>query len=85
MYGFIKDYVMKDGHIYALPLSCYANMMSLNTKLLTEKLGYEVPTSWKGLLTILADISNNKRLEETPEVMIAEPATPRMIFRSQVF
>ena len=49
MYGFIKDYVMKDGHIYALPLPpCYANMMSLNTKLLTEKLGYEVPTSWKG-------------------------------------
>ena len=22
MYGFLKDYVMKDGHIYALPLSC---------------------------------------------------------------
>ena len=85
MYGFIKDYVMKDGHIYALPLSCYANMMSLNTKQLTEKLGYEVPTSWKGLLTILADISNNKRLEETPEVMIAEPGYTKDDFRSQVF
>ena len=85
MYGFLKDYVMKDGHIYALPLSCYANMMSLNTKLLTEKLGYEVPTSWKGLLTILADISNNKRLEETPEVMIAEPGYDKTDFRSQVF
>ena len=85
MYGFLKDYVMKDGHIYALPLSCYANRMSLNTKLLTEKLGYEVPTSWKGLLTILADISNNKRLEETPEVMIAEPDYAKDDFRSQVF
>ena len=85
MYGFLKDSVMKDGHIYALPLSCYANMMSLNTKLLTEKLGYEVPTSWKGLLTILADISNNKRLEETPEVMIAEPGYAKDDFRSQVF
>ena len=39
MYGFIKDYVMKDGHIYALPLSCYANMMSLNTKQLSRKAG----------------------------------------------
>ena len=85
MYGFLKDYVTKDGHIYALPLSCYANMMSLNTKLLTEKLGYEVPTSWKGLLTILADISNNKRLEETPEVMIAEPGYAKDDFRSQMF
>ena len=85
MYGFLKDYVMKDGHIYALPLSCYANMMSLNTKQLTEKLGYEVPTSWKGLLTILADISNNKRLEETPEGMIGEPGYAKDDFRSQVF
>lgn len=85
MYGFLKDYVTKDGHIYALPLSCYANMMEMNTKLLTEKLGYEVPTSWKGLLTILADISNNKRLEETPEVMIAEPGYAKDDFRSQVF
>ena len=85
MYGFLKDYVTKDGHIYALPLSSYANMMSLNTKLLTEKLGYEVPTSWKGLLTILADISNNKRLEETPEVMIGEPGYAKDDFRYQMF
>ena len=85
MYGYLKDYVTKDGHIYALPLSCYANMMEMNTKLLTEKLGYEAPTSWKGLLTILADISNNKRLEETPEVMIAEPGYAKDDFRSQVF
>ena len=85
MYGFLKDYVMKDGHIYALPLSSYANMMEMNTKLLTEKLGYEAPTSWKGLLTILADISNNKRLEETPEVMIGEPGYAKDDFRYQMF
>ena len=85
MYGFLKDYVTKDGHIYALPLSSYANMMRMNTKLLTEKLGYEVPTSWKGLLTILADISNNKRLEETPEVMIGEPGYAKDDFRYQMF
>ena len=85
MYDYLKDYVTKDGHIYALPLSCYASMMSLNTMLLTEKLGYEVPTSWKGLLTILADISNNKRLEETPEVMIGEPGYAKDDFRYQMF
>ncbi len=39
----------------------------------------------EGLLTILADISNNKRLEETPEVMIAEPGYAKDDFRYQMF
>ena len=85
MYGYLKDYVMKDGHIYALPMSGYVDIMNINTKLLTEKLGYEAPTSWIGLFNILADISTNRKLEETPEVMIVDQGYPKDEFRSQLF
>ena len=85
MYDYLKDYVTKDGHIYALPMSGYANIMNINTKLLTEKLGYDVPTSWVGLFNILADISSNKKLEETPEVMIVDTGYAKDEFRGQLF
>ena len=85
MYGYLKDYVMKDGHIYALPMSGYVDIMNINTKLLTEKLGYEAPTSWIGLFNILADISTNRKLEETPEVMISDMGYAKDEFRSQLF
>lgn len=85
MYGYLKDYVTKDGHIYALPMSGYANIMNINTKLLTEKLGYDVPDSWAGLFGILADISNTGKLEDMPEVMIIDQGYDKENFRSQLF
>ena len=85
MYGYLKDYVTKDGHIYALPMSGYANIMNINTKLLTEKLGYDVPDSWAGLFGILADISNTGKLEDMPEVMIVDQGYDKENFRSQLF
>lgn len=85
MYGYLKDYVTKDGHIYALPMSGYASIMNVNEKLLTEKLGYDMPDSWAGLFGILADISNTGKLEEMPEVMIVDQGYTKDDFRSQLF
>ena len=85
MYGYLKDVVMKDGHIYALPMDGNTQILNLNTKLLTEKLGYDVPATWSGLFAILADISSNKKLEETPEVMIMDPSYVKDDVRSQLF
>lgn len=85
MYDYLKDYVTKDGHIYALPMSGYANILNINTKLLTEKLGYDVPDSWAGLFGILADISNTGKLEDMPEVMIVDQGYDKENFRSQLF
>ena len=85
MYDYLKDYVTKDGHIYALPMSGYANILNIHTKLLTEKLGYDVPDSWAGLFGILADISNTGKLEDMPEVMIVDQGYDKENFRSQLF
>ncbi len=85
MYDYLKDYVTKDGHVYALPMSGYSNIMNINEKLLTEKLGYDMPDSWAGLFGILADISNTGKLEDMPEVMIVDTGYAKEDFRSQLF
>ena len=76
MYDSIKNAVMKDGELYAVPMSMYANCLSINKKLLTEKLGYteeQMPKNWADIFTLLADLAATRKLEEFPEVSLLGP------------
>ena len=73
MYDSLKDAVMRDGEIYALPMSMYTNVIALNKNLLTGKLGYAeeaLPADWPALFTLLADLAQSGKLEEYPEVSV---------------
>lgn len=75
MYPAIRESVMKDAEIYGLPVGVWSNLMALNTKALTEKLGFtddEMPTDWPGLLALLEKLSDG-RMENAPELSLLEP------------
>ena len=76
MYESIQDAVIKDGEIYALPMSVYSDAMSMNIQLLTEKLGYEekdIPSDWPALFALFGNIVSSGKLEEFPEVTLMMP------------
>ena len=76
MYDCLKGAVMKDGELYAVPMNMYANCMTINKKLLTEKLGYteeQMPKTWADVFALLADLAATRRLEEYPEVSLLGP------------
>lgn len=86
MYPFLKELCFKDGELYAVPLSFYADSQKINGKLLTEKLGYaqeELPTSWEQVFRVIADLSHGK-LEEAPELQILGPGYTRQSVQSSV-
>ena len=71
-----------------MPFSGYATGMTMNTKALTEKLGYtqeDVPTSWKQLFELINDIAANKKMEEAPEVSFATNGYTQQDLRSMIF
>ena len=88
LYPFIQDFCMKDGNLYLLPIDGFAYTLTIDTKTLTEKLGYtesDIPTSWKQFFELLADIADNRKLEDVPEVSISNLGSTRDDFRSQLF
>ena len=88
LYPFIRDFCKKDGQLYLMPFSGYATGLTMNTKALTEKLGYtqeDVPTSWKQLFELIDDIAANKKLEEAPEVSFVMAGYTQQDLRSMIF
>ncbi len=88
LYPFIGDFCKKDGQLYLMPFSGYATGLTMNTKALTEKLGYtqeDVPTSWKQLFELIDDIVVNKKLEEAPEVSFVMAGYTQQDLRSMIF
>lgn len=76
MYDSIQNAVMKDGELYAVPMYLYANCLTINKKLLTEKLGYteeQLPQNWAEVFGLLADLAATHKLEEYPEVSLLGP------------
>lgn len=72
MYDIIKNYVTRDGQLYAVPLGSYASVMTLNKKLLTEKFGYDeadLPTTWPQMFALLSDLASGK-MEDVPEATL---------------
>lgn len=87
MYPYIQDFCMRDGHIYTLPISGYTDAMAINVNCL-KKLGYteeDIPTNWAEFLKLIADIADSGRLEEMPEITIADPYYTRTWYRESVF
>lgn len=88
LYPFIRDFCKKDGQLCLMPFSGYATGLTMNTKALTEKLGYtqeDVPTSWKQLFELIDDIAANKKLEEAPEVSFVMAGYTQQDLRSMIF
>ena len=88
IYPFIGDFCKKDGQLCLMPFSGYATGLTMNTKALTEKLGYtqeDVPTSWKQLFELINDIAANKKLEEAPEVSFVMAGYTQQDLRSMIF
>lgn len=88
LYPFIQDFCKKDGQLYLMPFSGYATGLTMNTKALTEKLGYtqeDVPTSWKQLFELINDIAANKKMEEAPEVSFAMEGYTQQDLRNMIF
>lgn len=88
LYPFIRDFCKKDGQLYLMPFSGYATGLTMNTKALTEKLGYtqeDVPTSWKQLFELINDIAANKKMEEAPEVSFAMEGYTQQDLRNMIF
>ena len=88
LYPFIQDFCKKDGQLYLMPFSGYATGLTMNTKALTEKLGYtqeDVPTSWKQLFELINDIAVNKKLEEAPEVSFVMEGYTQQDLRNMIF
>lgn len=87
MYPPIRENVMKDGELYAVPMDVWANGMSVNTELLTQKLGVaeeELPDSWPGLLALLANLADG-RMQEVPEISLLDPGYTRSDARMVLF
>ena len=88
LYPFIQDFCKKDGQLYLMPFSGYATGLTMDTKALTEKLGYtqeDVPTSWKQLFELINDIAVNKKLEEAPEVSFVMAGYTQQDLRNMIF
>lgn len=88
LYPFIGDFCKKDGQLCLMPFSGYATGLTMNTKALTEKLGYtqeDVPTSWKQLFELINDIAVNKKLEEAPEVSFVMEGYTQRDLRDMIF
>lgn len=88
LYPFIQDFCKKDGQLCLMPFSGYATGLAMNTKALTEKLGYtqeDVPTSWKQLFELIDDIVVNKKLEEAPEVSFVMAGYTQQDLRNMIF
>lgn len=88
LYPFIGDFCKKDGQLCLMPFSGYATGLTMNTKALTEKLGYtqeDVPTSWKQLFELIDDIAVNKKMEEAPEVSFAMEGYTQQDLRNMIF
>ena len=88
LYPFIQDFCKKDGQLCLMPFSGYATGLTMNTKALTEKLGYtqeDVPTSWKQLFELINDIAANKKLEEAPEVSFVMAGYTQQDLRNMIF
>lgn len=76
MYDSVRNAVMKDGELYAVPMYLYANCLTINKKLLTEKLGYteeQLPKTWAEVFGLLSDLAATHKLEEYPEVSLLGP------------
>lgn len=88
MYDSIKNAVMKDGELYAVPMYLYANCLTINEKLLTEKLGYteeQLPKTWAEVFGLLSDLAATHKLEEYPEVSLLGPGYIESDVKSNFF
>ena len=88
MYDSIKNAVMKDGELYAVPMYLYANCLTINKKLLTEKLGYtqeQMPKTWAEVFGLLSDLAATHKLEEYPEVSLLGPGYIESDVKSNFF
>ena len=88
MYDSIKNAVMKDGELYAVPMYLYANCLTINKKLLTEKLGYteeQLPQNWAEVFGLLSDLAATHKLEEYPEVSLLGPGYIESDVKSNFF
>ena len=88
MYDSIKNAVMKDGELYAVPMYLYANCLTINKKLLTEKLGYtqeQMPKTWAEVFGLIADLAATHKLEEYPEVSLLGPGYIESDVKSNFF
>ena len=88
MYDSIQNAVMKDGELYAVPMYLYANCLTINEKLLTEKLGYtqeQMPKTWAEVFGLIADLAAMHKLEEYPEVSLLGPGYIESDVKSNFF
>lgn len=88
MYDSIQNAVMKDGELYAVPMYLYANCLTINEKLLTEKLGYtqeQMPKTWAEVFGLLSDLAATHKLEEYPEVSLLGPGYIESDVKSNFF
>ena len=88
MYDSIQNAVMKDGEFYAVPMYLYANCLTINEKLLTEKLGYtqeQMPKTWAEVFGLLSDLAATHKLEEYPEVSLLGPGYIESDVKSNFF
>ena len=88
MYDSIQNAVMKDGELYAVPMYLYANCLTINKKLLTEKLGYtqeQMPKTWAEVFGLIADLAATRKLEEYPEVSLLGPGYIESDVKSNFF
>ncbi len=85
LYPFLKDTVMKDGEIYALPMNSYADTLTMNVKTL-EKMGYtkdDLPKTWFDFYDMLQELP--AKLEEFPEIQFCEQYMDVENARYQIF
>ena len=88
MYDSIQNAVMKDGELYAVPMYLNANCLTINKKLLTEKLGYteeQLPKTWAEVFGLLSDLAATHKLEEYPEVSLLGPGYIESDVKSNFF
>lgn len=75
VYPVISAVGQMDGELYAVPVTMYGDVYSLNVTLLTEKLGFseeDIPTTWPEMCAMVAKLADG-RLEDVPE---ASPFSP---------
>ena len=87
MYPALRDNMMKDGELYAVPMGIWSSCLTLNTQLLTQEFGFtqeELPQNWLEMFALLADLADG-RMQDVPEASLLDPGYIRDDARQQIF
>lgn len=83
----IRENVIKDGRLVAMPLNADCGCLIVNTQAAAELAGIsreEVPTDWVGFLELLAKLADERALENSDQYCLSDEGSAD-ILREQVF